>query len=73
MKKTEVEKILKDRNYNFIDKLLSMPIYSLTSDKIIELNKKMENKYLELEAMKKETPVSLWKKDLKELEKKLNG
>lgn len=73
LKKTEVEKILKDRNYNFIDKLLSMPIYSLTSDKIIELNKKMENKYLELEAMKKETPVSLWKKDLKELEKKLNG
>ena len=73
LKKTEVEKILKDRNYNFIDKLLSMPIYSLTSDKIIELNKKMENKYLELEAMKKETPISLWKKDLKELEKKLNG
>ena len=50
-----------------------MPVYSLTSDKVLELNKKMENKYLELESMKKETPISLWEKDLKELEKKLNG
>lgn len=68
-KKAVVEKNLKDKGYTIIDQLLSMPLYSITSEKAEEIRKKYEDKAKELEAMKKETPVSLWKKDLVAFEK----
>lgn len=69
VKKTELEKQLKELKFTFIDKLISLPIYSLTADKAEENKKKWENKVKELEDMKKQTPITLWKKDLKEMEK----
>jgi len=68
LKKDEVEKILKEKHYSYIDKLLSIPIYSLNKDKVIDLKKKLDNKALELKEMEKETAKSLWIKDLTELE-----
>jgi len=72
VKKTEVEKQLKDLKYNYIDKLLGMPIYSLTIDKAEDLKEKLENKRKELSSMKEETPITIWKKDLEELKKCIN-
>ena len=70
--KNIVEKKLKENGYKYIDKLLSMPIYSLTNDKVKELEIKMNNKQIELDKMKKETPITVWTKDLKELEEHLD-
>lgn len=71
VKKDLLEKELASKGYKTIDKLISMPIYSLTEDKVEELKKRLENKILELEKMKKETPITLWKNDLKELEEQI--
>lgn len=71
VKKDLLEKELSSKGYKIIDKLISMPIYSLTEDKVEELKKRLENKILELEKMKKETPITLWKNDLKELEEQI--
>ena len=71
VKKDLLEKELAYKGYKIIDKLISMPIYSLTEDKVEELKKRLENKILELEKMKKETPITLWKNDLKELEEQI--
>ena len=71
VKKDLLEKELASKGYKIIDKLISMPIYSLTEDKVEELKKRLENKILELEKMKKETPITLWKNDLKELEEQI--
>lgn len=71
LKKAVVEKDLKSKGFTIIDKLLAMPIYSLTEDKAAEIKEKWQNKIEELEAMKKETPESLWSKDLDALEAKL--
>ena len=46
-----------------------MPLYSLTKEKADEAENKYESKLNELEDMKKETPKSLWEKDLKLIEK----
>ena len=70
-KKTIVEKYLKDNGYEYIDKLMSMPISSLTEDKVKELKSKLEAKSLELKKMKSETPITIWKKDIEELEKSI--
>lgn len=66
-KKSELEKQLKDLKFTFIDKLISLPIYSLTEDKAKEAKIKWQNKVKEVEEMKQQTPVTLWKNDLKEL------
>ena len=55
--------------FTLIQKLISMPLYSLTKEKADEAKIKYENKLKELEDMKKETPKSLWEKDLKLIEK----
>lgn len=73
LKRSEVEKLLKSLKYTQIDKLLSLPLYSLTEDKAKELEKKWKEKTKELEAMKKETPKTLWLRDLVILEKKLEN
>ena len=67
-KKAEVEAVLKDKGYTIIDKLISMPLYSITIDKAKEIEKKWKDKIKEREAMEKETPENYWLKDINELE-----
>ncbi len=71
LKKADVEKALKAKKYVYIDKLLAMPLYSITEDKAKELEKKWKDKIAEREKMQKEVPENLWKVDLDELESKL--
>lgn len=70
-KRKAVEEKLKSLGYTIIEKLLTMPIYSITLEKAEEAKKKWLEKEAELEQMKKETPKSLWLKDLEELEREL--
>lgn len=69
LKKAEVEKQIKNRGYVNVEKLLNMPLVSITEERANEAKTKWEAKEKELDAMKHETPESLWKKDLDELEK----
>jgi DNA topoisomerase-2 len=68
-KKADIEALMKKKKYVNIDKLISMPLYSITEDKAKEFKKKWDEKIKELEAYKLETPESIWKKDLADLEK----
>jgi DNA topoisomerase-2 len=67
--------LLEERDYptdeDSYDYLLRLPIYSLTLEKINELNKQCENKKRELQFIKNKTPEELWKIDLEDLIKKL--
>lgn len=72
LKKAEVEETLKTKGYTIIDRLLAMPLYSITEDKAKEIEAKWKEKKLEIANMKKETPENLWSKDLSELEKVLS-
>ena len=69
--KKEVEDYLTKNNYKFVDKLTSLPVYSLNSDKIEELEQKIEKNKKEIEALQKISPADMWEKDLKELEQAL--
>ena len=63
---------MKKKKYVNIDKLISMPLYSITSDKAKEMEEKYKAKVEELDNfIKNETPVTLWLKDIDELEKEL--
>ena len=53
------------------DYLLRLPIYSLTLEKINELNTQCNNKKTELQFIKSKTPEQLWKIDLEELLSKI--
>ena len=67
--------LLEENDYptdeNSYDYLLRLPIYSLTLEKINELNKQCETKKQELLFIKNKTAEDLWKIDLEELLKKL--
>ena len=67
--------LLEENDYpmddNSYDYLLRLPIYSLTLEKINELNKQCETKRQELLFIKSKTAEELWKIDLEELLKKL--
>jgi len=69
--------LLEECNYpmddNSYDYLLRMQIYSLTLEKVNELNKQCESKRKELNFIKNKTPQELWKIDLEELLQKLTG
>ena len=69
-------KLLEDRDYpkdeSSYDYLLKLPIYSLTLEKIQELNKNCESKRSSLLFIQSKTPEELWKIDLEQLLKKLN-
>lgn len=67
-KKAIVESKMKKRGYVYIDKLISMPMYYMTKDKVEELLKERDDKLYELKLFKKETPESLWSKDIDKLE-----
>lgn len=68
--------LLEERSYptdeDSYDYLLRLPIYSLTLEKINELNKQCDTKRKELLFFKNKTAEELWKIDLEELSKKLD-
>ena len=74
----DVVKILKNNKYYIIkdeleyDYLLKMPFYSLTKQRVIELNTSYKKKKEEYEILDKKTEKQLWIDDLKVLEKVMN-
>lgn len=70
-KKADVEAELKKKGYTIVEKLVAMPLYSITIDKAKEIEKKWKDKIKERQTMEKETPENLWSKDIDELEKEL--
>ena len=54
------------------DYLLTLPVYSFTSERIEALEKQCGNKKSELEYIKSKTPSCLWSIDLLELKNKMN-
>ena len=52
--------------------LVSMPIYNLTSDKIIELESVLQERQSQLDTLKGLTPEMIWKTELDEFEKVYN-
>jgi DNA topoisomerase-2 len=60
--------ISKDNTKVSYDYLLSMPIYNLTSEKIIELNKQHKDKEEEYEQLNSKTPEDIWLSELDILE-----
>ena len=64
-KKAELEKDMTSKGYVNIDKLLSLPLSSLTVEKSLEIKKRWEDKVAELEEMKKKDFKTLWEEDLK--------
>lgn len=72
LKKSVVEADMKKKKYVNIDKLIAMPLYSITSDKAKEMEEKYKAKVEELDNfIKNETPITLWLRDIDELEKEL--
>lgn len=73
--KAEITAILTKCKYDMdnssYDYLLNMPIYSMTLERIAELEKNCKDKEKELEMYKRKTPEDLWLIDLDILEKKL--
>ncbi|MCF0126010.1 MAG: hypothetical protein HUJ68_09725 [Clostridia bacterium] len=71
-KKSVVEADMKKKKYTNIEKLISMPLYSITSDKAKEMEEKLKAKKTELKDFTaNETAITLWQKDLDLLEKEL--
>ena len=71
LKRADVESLMKTKGYVNIDTLIGMPLYSITADKAAEIEKRWKDKLAELNAFKLETPVTIWTKDLDNLEKEL--
>lgn len=67
--------VLEECNYptdeNSYDYLLRLPIYSMTLEKIKDLDEQCNKKLLELEFIQSKTVEELWKIDLQEILKKL--
>lgn len=74
-RKVEIIDILYKNKYDkyndTYDYLLNMPIYSMSLEKIEELNKQCKQKEDELQIYKKRTPEELWSIDLDNLKLKL--
>ena len=73
LSRKELESLLASQGFKAIDKLISLPIYSLTLDKAQEAKDRLDAKTEELEAFRLETPESQWTKDLDALEAALKG
>ncbi len=73
--KEYIIQLLQTNNYpqddNSYDYLLRLPIYSMTLEKINDLNTQCEKKTSELNFIKNNTPEQLWKIDLQQLLQKL--
>ena len=70
-KKSVVEDELKQKGYTIIDRLIGLPLYSITEDKAKEIEKRWKDKIVERKNMEQETPENYWLKDIQELEKVL--
>jgi DNA topoisomerase-2 len=62
----EFPKLSENKSYDY---LLTMPIYSLSKEKIDELQNKIDNLEEELEKIEATTELQQWKKELIELKK----
>ena len=75
-RKAEIVSILEKANYpkqdNDYDYLLRMPLYSLTKDKIEELEEKLANRKNERDLLSKQSKETLWNLDIQALKTKLN-
>jgi hypothetical protein len=57
-----------DGSYGY---LTSMPIHSLTREKIDEINKSVDAKQKEIDKITRTTPADMYRTDLKDLRKKV--
>jgi DNA gyrase/topoisomerase IV subunit B len=64
--KLEFPKLSENKSYDY---LVQMPIYSLSKEKIDELQKKIDNLEEEMELIQKTTETDRWKSELMELRK----
>tara|TARA_B100001093_G_C26653312_1_gene938477 strand:- start:517 stop:1065 length:549 start_codon:yes stop_codon:yes gene_type:complete len=75
-RKAEIESQLDAAEYPKIDEsfdyLLKMPIYSLSLDKLDELNQKIANLESELASITAKSEVTLWREDIDEMERYLD-
>ena len=73
--KIDIESQLINRKYmkieNSFSYLLGMPIYSLTKEKIEELEEKLKQKQNELDGLKNKTTHDLYKEDIKDIAKEI--
>ena len=67
--KLEFPKLSENKSYDY---LLQMPIYSLSKEKIDELQKKIDDLEEELEKIESTTEVARWKSELMELRKMID-
>jgi DNA topoisomerase-2 len=65
------QELVTGKNDEDRSKHLSMPIYNLTSEKIAELNKYIDNKKAEYKALEAKTVSEIWIENIKDLEKML--
>jgi DNA topoisomerase II len=75
-RKLEIESQLEEGDYpkmdDSYDYLLKMPIYSLSLDKIDELNQKIANLESSLANITAKSEITLWREDIDEMEKYLD-
>jgi DNA topoisomerase-2 len=57
-----------ENNNESYDYITTLPLFSLTEEKVQELQNKLDNKILELEKIKSTTEIEQWKHELQELE-----
>jgi len=65
--KAELIKLLEDAKFTDVDKLLSQQIWSLTKDRISDLEQKLETEREKLSKLQSSTPVEMYKKELGEM------
>jgi DNA topoisomerase-2 len=74
-KRTDVEADLTSVGFDQVDGsygyLTSMPIHSLTREKIDEINKSVDAKQKEIDKITRTTPADMYRTDLKDLRKKV--
>lgn len=67
LKRDDAIKLLVDNEFTQSERLLSMQIWSLTRDRIDENLEKLKGERLKLEKLEKDTPVEMYRRELKEL------
>jgi DNA topoisomerase-2 len=64
--KSDLISLLKENDFDEYDKLLSMPIWNLTRDKILELEKELDELNKQLSKLLSDTAVEMYKRELKQ-------
>jgi hypothetical protein len=74
-KRADIEADLAKIGFDLVDGtysyLTSMPIHSLTRERIDEINKSVDSKQKELDKITKTAPADMYRADLKDLRKKV--